>query len=95
MAFSFPFLLHSTQIDPKNSMMALKFLLLVALPYILAHTSQFVPSPGNFPATGDDTIAGGIFCIPLSQLPIYAAQYPPTATRTESPNEPTRESLCF
>ncbi|KAE9378840.1 hypothetical protein N431DRAFT_460164 [Stipitochalara longipes BDJ] len=64
--------------------MALK-LLLVALPWALAQTSQFVPSPGNFPATGDDTIAGGIFCIPLSQLSIYTAQYPPSATGFESP----------
>ncbi|EHA47657.1 hypothetical protein MCOR27_000695 [Pyricularia oryzae] len=30
--------------------------------------APFTPRPGYFPATGDDTIAGGIFCIPLNEL---------------------------
>jgi hypothetical protein len=62
--------------------MATALLLLSALSLTSA---QFVPSPGNFPATGDDVNAGGIFCIPLSSLPTYAAQFPPTALGTESP----------
>jgi hypothetical protein len=47
----------------------------------------FVPKPGYFPATGDDTIAGGIFCISLSDLAIYLQQAgnDPTATGSESP----------
>ncbi|KAE9365936.1 hypothetical protein N431DRAFT_351469 [Stipitochalara longipes BDJ] len=48
-------------------------------------TGQFQPKPGVFPATGDDTIAGGIFCIPLSDLSKYDANTPPGATGTESP----------
>jgi hypothetical protein len=34
--------------------------------------SQFVPAPGNFPAKADGDYAGGIFSIPLSELPKYA-----------------------
>jgi hypothetical protein len=48
-------------------------------------TAQFVPSPGTFPATGDDANAGGILCIPLSALPTFTAQFPPSNTGTESP----------
>ena len=63
-----------------------KFLLLTALRSALAQsTSQFVSSPGNSLVTGDDTIAGGIFCIPLSSLPTYIAQFPPTETGTDFP----------
>jgi hypothetical protein len=51
-------------------------------------TGQFQPKPGVFPATGDDTIAGGIFCIPLSDLSKYDANTPPSATGTESPKAP-------
>ncbi|KAK6820725.1 alpha/beta-Hydrolase [Apiospora arundinis] len=39
-----------------------------AAPITLRQTGTFVPRPGYFPATGDDTIAGGIFCI---SLPIW------------------------
>ncbi|GAB1317080.1 Chlorophyllase [Madurella fahalii] len=48
---------------------------------------QFVPKPGYYPATGDDTIAGGIFCISLSDLAAYLARTGnnPGATGTESP----------
>jgi hypothetical protein len=56
--------------------------LLALLPVALG---QFVPSPGNFPATGDDTIAGGIFCISLSGLTSVISQFPPWLTGTESP----------
>ncbi|KAK3389554.1 hypothetical protein B0H63DRAFT_537547 [Podospora didyma] len=47
----------------------------------------FVPSPGKFPATGDDTIAGGIFCLSLTDLATYLAKTGnnPGATGTESP----------
>lgn len=38
-------------------------------------TSTFKPSPGNFPKTGDDTIAGGIFCISLTDLPTWLAAH--------------------
>ncbi len=50
-------------------------------------SGQFVPKPGYFPATGDDTIAGGIFCISLSDLATYLARVGnnPAATGTESP----------
>jgi hypothetical protein len=51
-------------------------------------TGQFQPKPGVFPATGDDTIAGGIFCIPLSDLSKYDANTPPSVTGTESPKAP-------
>lgn len=33
---------------------------------------SFVPSPGNFPATGDGDYGGGIFSIPLSEVGNYA-----------------------
>ena len=46
---------------------------------------QFQPGPGKFPATGDDTIAGGIFCIPLQDLGKYTANTPAEATGSESP----------
>jgi hypothetical protein len=47
----------------------------------------FVPRPGYFPATGDDTIAGGIFCISLSDLAAYLQRTGnnPGATGPESP----------
>ena len=47
----------------------------------------FKPSPGNFPKTGDDTIAGGIFCISLPDLATYLSKTGnnPGATGTESP----------
>ncbi|KAI1343447.1 hypothetical protein F5Y15DRAFT_427834 [Xylariaceae sp. FL0016] len=50
-------------------------------------TSTFVPKPGNFPATGDDTIAGGIFCISLPDLATYLQRTGnnPAATGSESP----------
>ncbi|KAH6667933.1 hypothetical protein B0J14DRAFT_567283 [Halenospora varia] len=65
----------------------LTFLLLLgALPLSFGQTTgQFQPKPGYFPATGDDTIAGGIFCIPLSDLPKYTANTPGDATDSESP----------
>jgi hypothetical protein len=47
----------------------------------------FVPRPGYFPATGDDTIAGGIFCISLPDLAAYLQKTGnnPGATGPESP----------
>jgi len=50
-------------------------------------TQTFKPSPGNFPKTGDDTIAGGIFCISLPDLGTYLSKTGnnPGATGTESP----------
>jgi hypothetical protein len=50
-------------------------------------TGQFVPKPGYFPATGDDTIAGGIFCISLGDLGTYLAKSGNNAAGTgaESP----------
>lgn len=50
----------------------------------------FVPSPGNFPATGDDTIAGGIFCISLPDLAAYLAKVGnnPGAGGSETPQGP-------
>lgn len=66
--------------------MLTSLLLLGALPLSFGQTTgQFQPKPGYFPATGDDTIAGGIFCIPLSDLPKYTANTPADATGSESP----------
>ena len=50
-------------------------------------SSTFVPKPGYFPATGDDTVAGGIFCFSLTDLAAYIARVGnnPAATGTESP----------
>lgn len=59
------------------------FLLAVAPLTIQQTTTPFVPSPGNFPATGDDAFAGGIFSIPLSDLGPYLAGA--GATGAESP----------
>jgi hypothetical protein len=38
----------------------------------IALPQTFQPKPGNFPAKGDGDYAGGIFSIPLSELPKYA-----------------------
>jgi hypothetical protein len=38
----------------------------------IALPQTFTPAPGNFPAKGDGDYAGGIFSIPLSELPKYA-----------------------
>ena len=43
---------------------------------------SFVPKPGNYPATGDGDYAGGIFSIPLSELPKYIPSGPTTGTET-------------
>jgi hypothetical protein len=52
----------------------------VANPFCKRQATQtFKPSPGNFPKTGDDTIAGGIFCISLSDLATYLARNPTPA----------------
>jgi hypothetical protein len=50
-------------------------------------TGTFIPKPGNFPEKGDDNIAGGIFCISLTDLATYLEQTGnnPGATGTESP----------
>ena len=48
-------------------------------------TTQFVPKAGYFPATGDDTIAGGIFCVALDKLNSYITATPAGATGSESP----------
>ncbi|KAL8377423.1 hypothetical protein RB595_008211 [Gaeumannomyces hyphopodioides] len=47
----------------------------------------FRPRPGYFPPTGDDTIAGGIFCISLTDLAAYLARTGnnPGATGSETP----------
>ncbi|KAL8288396.1 hypothetical protein RB597_000488 [Gaeumannomyces tritici] len=47
----------------------------------------FQPRPGYFPPTGDDTIAGGIFCISLTDLAAYLARTGnnPGATGPETP----------
>ncbi|KAK8122220.1 hypothetical protein PG984_010890 [Apiospora sp. TS-2023a] len=58
-----------------------------AAPISLRQTGTFVPKPGYFPATGDDTIAGGIFCISLPDLAAYLQRTGnnPGATGSESP----------
>jgi hypothetical protein len=58
------------------------------LPTILATPlpqASFVPKPGNFPAKADGDYAGGIFSIPLSELPKYAGA---GGTGAESPKSP-------
>lgn len=50
--------------------------------------SQFIPSPGNFPATGDDIIAGGIFSSSNAELAILYPIPPSLATGPESPTSP-------
>ncbi|KAK3897301.1 hypothetical protein C8A05DRAFT_48033 [Staphylotrichum tortipilum] len=60
----------------------------LATPHVFPRqTSQFTPKPGYFPSTGDDTIAGGIFCISLTDLASYLSRVGnnPAATGTESP----------
>jgi hypothetical protein len=61
--------------------------LLAIVPLVLVQGQQFVPRPGYFPATGDDTIAGGIFCIPITDINKYTAGTPAAngGTGTESP----------
>lgn len=60
-----------------------------AAPITLRQTGTFVPRPGYFPATGDDTIAGGIFCISLPDLAAYLQRTGnnPGATGSESPRQ--------
>lgn len=50
-------------------------------------TVSFSPRPGYFPATGDDTIAGGIFCLSLTDLASYLSLTGDNAgaTGSESP----------
>lgn len=48
----------------------------------MAMPQTFQPKPGNFPAKGDGDFAGGIFSIPLSDLPKYAGA---GGTGSESP----------
>lgn len=59
----------------------------MANPLVLRQTGQFVPKPGYFPTNGDDTIAGGIFCISLPDLATYLSRVGnnPGATGAESP----------
>ncbi|OAG09242.1 uncharacterized protein CC84DRAFT_1084927 [Paraphaeosphaeria sporulosa] len=44
---------------------------------------SFTPSPGNYPAKGDGDFAGGIFSIPLNELPAYIP--PGSGTGSETP----------
>lgn len=55
---------------------------------VARQTGTFVPKPGNLPENGDDTIAGGIFCISLTDLAKYIQQTGnnPAATGAESPS---------
>jgi hypothetical protein len=48
--------------------------LALALPLLAAGQAQFQPRAGYFPATGNDTIAGGIFSISLPDLGVYLAK---------------------
>ena len=52
-------------------MYAVGLFVLALLETVTAQT--FTPAPGNFPAKGDGDYAGGIFCIPPSELPKYSA----------------------
>jgi len=49
---------------------------LIPLACITALPQTFKPAPGNFPAKGDGDFAGGIFSIPLSELPKYTGGLP-------------------
>ncbi|PKS12986.1 hypothetical protein jhhlp_000327 [Lomentospora prolificans] len=59
--------------SPKKALVALASLSIFSAEAGKLYPRQqaFVPSPGNFPETGDDTIAGGIFCISLPDLSAY------------------------
>ena len=57
----------------------------LALPLLAAGQRQFQPKAGYFPATGDDTIAGGIFSISLPDLATYLARNGGMATDVEQP----------
>lgn len=48
----------------------------------------FQPSPGNFPATGDDAFAGGIFSISLTDLAPYIANGIPSGPESPTTNGP-------
>jgi hypothetical protein len=52
-------------------------------------TKTFIPKAGYFPETGDDTIAGGIFCISLAELGPYLQRVGnnPGAGGTEAPRQ--------
>lgn len=58
------------------------FPLLALAPFSVALHQTFKPAPSNFPAKADGDYAGGIFSIPLSELPKYAGA---GGTGTESP----------
>jgi hypothetical protein len=64
-----------------------KLSFLAIIPLVLGQGQQFEPRPGYFPATGDDTIAGGIFCIPATDINKYTAGTPAAngGTGSESP----------
>ncbi|KAH7361019.1 putative chlorophyllase-1 [Rhexocercosporidium sp. MPI-PUGE-AT-0058] len=64
--------------------MITSLLVLAVIPLAYGQSGQFQPKPGYFPATGDDTIAGGIFCIPLNDVAKYTANVP-GGTGSESP----------
>lgn len=59
----------------------------------LTLSQKFVPAPGNFPAKGDGDFAGGIFSIPLNELPAYIPGGPQTGTETpRGPGQKTQGS---
>jgi hypothetical protein len=58
---------------------------LIGLTWALPQVEPFKPQPGYFPKTGDGAIPGGIFCIPLSDLPKYSSG---PGGGTESPKTP-------
>src|ERR1700760_3567067 len=61
-----------------------QFSLLGLLPIALVQ-GQFQPRPGYFPPTADDTIAGGIFSISLTDLAVYLARNGGMANGPEAP----------
>ena len=49
-------------------------------------TGNFKPAPGNFPKTGDDgMVAGGIFCITLTDLASWLSRNPTSGSTSEAP----------
>jgi hypothetical protein len=54
----------------------LSFFAFLLLTCITALPQTFNPAPGNFPTKGDGDFAGGIFSVPLSELPKYTGGLP-------------------
>lgn len=62
--------------------------MLILLGFIANSFGQFVPSPGNFPPTGDDMVPGGIFSSSAAELAILYPIHPTFETGPKTPTSP-------